>query len=63
MIGLLLRLLGLAAPARPRPAAGARRASSAPGRRRAAAPMWWRSLSREGPERPFPVQARWPGGR
>jgi hypothetical protein len=61
MIGLLLRLLGLA-PARPRPARGARRTSSAPGRRVAAAPTW-RPLSGKGPERPFPVRAQWPGGR
>jgi hypothetical protein len=61
MIGLLLRILGIA-PARPRPAAGARRTRSAPGRWGAAAPMW-RPLSREGPERPFPVRAQWPGGR
>jgi len=61
MIGFLLRILGLA-PARPRPAAGARRTVPAPGRRRAAAPTW-RPLSGKGPERPFPVQARWARGR
>ena len=61
MIGLLLRLLGLA-PARPRPAAGARRTAPAPGRSRAAAPMW-RPLSGKGPERPFPPKAQWARGR
>jgi hypothetical protein len=61
MIGLLLRLLGLA-PARPRPARGARRTAPAPGRGRAAAPTW-RPLSGKEPERLFPAKAQWPRGR
>jgi hypothetical protein len=66
--GLALALLGYAlilrgvALARPSPAMGARRASSAPGRRGAAVPTW-RPLSGKGPERPFPAKAQWARGR